>query len=214
MLDLVLIGLAITLEPIPLSAFVLILPSERGVRKGLAFVAVWLICLVAVVAVVGALTGGKPVRPHTAPSTASSAVRLAVGVILMALGGYRMKHRPASPKKPPRWLHRLRTLSLWSAAGLAALLQPWGLIAAGAATVTEADLSQASTYVALALFCVLATASLLVLESYAAIRSESAKQRLGQLYAWLQDHMRQVGTAVALALGLWLTVKGAYQLAR
>jgi hypothetical protein len=68
--------------------------------------------------------------------------------------------------------------------------------------------------VALALFCVLATASLLVLESYAAIRSESAKQRLGQLYAWLQDHMRQVGTAVALALGLWLTVKGAYQLAR
>ena len=33
-LSLVLIGLAITLEPIPLTAFILILASEGGVRKG------------------------------------------------------------------------------------------------------------------------------------------------------------------------------------
>jgi hypothetical protein len=32
-LDLVLIGLAITLEPLPLTAFLLVLASERGVRK-------------------------------------------------------------------------------------------------------------------------------------------------------------------------------------
>jgi hypothetical protein len=37
-LDLVLIGLAITLEPLPLTAFLLVLASERGVRKGAAFV--------------------------------------------------------------------------------------------------------------------------------------------------------------------------------
>jgi len=32
--DLVLIGLAIALDPLPLTAFLIVLPSKRGVRKG------------------------------------------------------------------------------------------------------------------------------------------------------------------------------------
>jgi len=33
-LDLLLIGLAIALDPLPLTSFVVVLPSKRGVRKG------------------------------------------------------------------------------------------------------------------------------------------------------------------------------------
>ena len=44
-LSLVLIGLAITLDPLPLTAFMVILPSRRGVRKGAAFVFGWLVSL-------------------------------------------------------------------------------------------------------------------------------------------------------------------------
>jgi hypothetical protein len=36
-LDLILIGIAITLDPLPLTAFLVLLPSKRGVRKGAAF---------------------------------------------------------------------------------------------------------------------------------------------------------------------------------
>ena len=36
-LNLVLIGLAVTLDPLPLTAFLVVLPSKRGVRKGAAF---------------------------------------------------------------------------------------------------------------------------------------------------------------------------------
>ena len=36
-LDLLLIGLAITLDPLPLTAFVVVLPSKHGVRKGAAY---------------------------------------------------------------------------------------------------------------------------------------------------------------------------------
>ena len=35
-LDLILIGLAVTLDPLPLTAFMIVLPSRRGVRKGAA----------------------------------------------------------------------------------------------------------------------------------------------------------------------------------
>ena len=37
-LDLALIGLAITLDPLSLTAFIVVLPSQRGVREGTAFV--------------------------------------------------------------------------------------------------------------------------------------------------------------------------------
>ena len=49
-LDLTLIALAITLEPIPLTAFLLVLMSKGGVRKGAAFIFGWLLSLAAVVA--------------------------------------------------------------------------------------------------------------------------------------------------------------------
>ena len=41
-LDLLLIGLAITLEPFPVTAFILILSAQKGTIKGLAFILGWL----------------------------------------------------------------------------------------------------------------------------------------------------------------------------
>ena len=37
-LDVILIGLAISLDPLPLTSFFVLLPSKRGVVKGAAFV--------------------------------------------------------------------------------------------------------------------------------------------------------------------------------
>ncbi len=45
--ELLLIALVITLEPIPLTAFILVLASEGGVRKGAAFIFGWLLSLAA-----------------------------------------------------------------------------------------------------------------------------------------------------------------------
>ena len=48
--DLVLIGLAIAFDPIPLTTFMVVLPSKGGARKGAAFVFGWLVSLAIVVA--------------------------------------------------------------------------------------------------------------------------------------------------------------------
>jgi hypothetical protein len=50
----------------------------------------------------------------------------------------------------------LDRLSPWAAAGLAAFLQPWVIVAAGAATVVQAKLATVGSYLALMSFCVLA----------------------------------------------------------
>ena len=210
-LDLLLIGLAITLEPFPLTAFVLILSADRGTRKGLAFILGWLACLVVVIAAVVLLTGGEPPQPRTAPSNAVLAIKLALGVVLILIA-VRQRRRMGRPRKPPAWMAGLDRLAPWSAAGLAAFLQPWTLVAAGAATVAQATLATAGNYLALLLFCLLATSSFLYLEVYAAFAPAAASGRLERLRAWLDAHQEQVIIVVSLLLGLWLTGKSIYLL--
>jgi threonine/homoserine/homoserine lactone efflux protein len=210
-LDLLLIGLAITLEPLPVTAFILVLSAEKGTRKGLAFILGWLACLIVVIAAVILATGGKPPKPQTAPSTAVLAVKLALGIVLVVIA-VRQRRRMGRPRKPPAWMARLDRLSPWSAAGLAAFLQPWALVAAGAATVIQARLATAGSYLALILFCLLAAASILYLELYAAFAGAKADAQLKMLRTWLDTHQDQVIIAVCLLLGFWLAGKSIYLL--
>lgn len=210
-LDLLLIGLAIALEPFPLTAFILVLSTEKGTRKGLAFILGWLACLVVVIAAVLLTTGDKPPKPQTAPSTAVLAVKLALGTVLILLA-LRQQRRMGRPRKPPGWMTRLDRLSLWAAAGLAVFLQPWTLVAAGAATVVQAKLSNAGDYVTLVLFCLLGTSSFLYLELYAAFAPAAATARLERMRTWLDTHQDQVIILVLLLLGFWLAGKSIYLL--
>ena len=210
-LDLLLIGLGITLEPFPVTAFVLLLSADKGPRKGLAFILGWLACLVLVIAAVVVTTGGKPPAPNTAPSTAALAIKLALGVALVLYAVRRWRQLNV-PRKPPAWMARLDQLSLLGAAGLAAFLQPWTLVAAGAATITEAKLGTAGSYLVLILFCLLATSSFLYLELYATFASGKAAVRLERMRKWLDSHQDQVIIAICLLLGLWLAGKSIYLL--
>jgi hypothetical protein len=210
-LDLVLIGLGITLEPFPLIAFLLILSAEEGTRKGLAFILGWLACLVVVIGAMVLLTGGKPPRPSTAPSTAALAVKLALGIVLI-LYAVRQRRRMGRPRKPPAWMSRLDGLSVWAAAGLAAFLQPWTLVAAGAATVSQAKLSNVAEYLILLLFCLLATSSFLYLELSATFRPAAADALIQKLRNWLDTHQDQVIITISLLLGFWLAGKSLYLL--
>jgi len=211
-LDLTIIGLAITLEPIPLTAFIIILASERGTRKGAAFVFGWLVSLAIVVAVTVLATGNSPPKSNTAPSLASLAVKIALGAVLLliALRQYRRMGQPKKPKKPPKWQASVDKMSPWYAMALAPLTQPWGLIAAGAATVVEAKLSSWEDYLALVYFCVLATASYLLMEIYAALRPDQTQDFISRLRTWIDTHTDQVIVWVSLVVGLWLIGKSTY----
>ena len=211
-LDLVLIGLAIALDPLPLTAFIVVLPSKGGVRKGAAFVFGWLASLAIVVSVTVLATGNNPPQPNTAPSLAALAVKIALGVVLVgiAVRHYRRMGRPKPPKKPPKWQAHVDTMSPWFAMGLAPALQPWGLIGAGAATVLEAKLSSWQSYLALALFCVLASASYLAMEIYAALRPGQSQALLTRFRNWIDTHTDQAVVAGSLILGFWLIGKSIY----
>ena len=208
-LDLMIIGLAITLEPVTIVAFILILGAQRGVRKGLAFLLGWMACLVAVIAAVVLITGGKPPEPHTAPSTAALVVKALLGALLIWVG-LRQRRRMGRPRKQPGWMARLDHMSPWAAAGLGVFLQPWTLVAAGAATVVQAKLSTAGDWLALVFFCLLATSSFLVMELYAAFAPVAAAARLKEVQKWIDTHQDQAIVVGALVVGAWLLGNSIY----
>ncbi|MEU3660575.1 GAP family protein [Streptomyces sp. NPDC032940] len=210
-LDLIVIGAAISLGPLHNSAFILLLSSRRGVRQGLAFLVSWLVNLVVVIACVMLLTGGRPPARHTGPGAAVLDVKLAVGLALVLYGAHRHR-RPPRPHGPPRWRARIDDASPATAAGLAWLLQSWGLVAAGAATVVDADLSALADWIALSGYCLLATLSLIVMEVYAVRRPAVASARLNALRSRLEQHQAQLVVALSLVVGLWMTARSIVEL--
>jgi cytochrome b561 len=211
-LSLMLIGVAVALDPLPLTAFMVILPSKRGTVKGAAYVFGWLVSLAVVVAITVAATGNNPPKPSTAPSLAALAVKLVLGVVLVliALRYIRARGRPKPPKKPPKWQEHVDNMSPWFAMALGITLQPWVLIGAGAATVVEAKLSSWQDFLALFLYCVLASSSYLAMETYAVIRPEQSQVLLARFRTWIDTHTDEVIIVGSMLLGLWLVANSIY----
>jgi Sap, sulfolipid-1-addressing protein len=137
--------------------------------------------------------------------------KLALGIALIVIAAAQARtHR--RPRILTIVLTRLDTMTPWTAAVLAALVQPWTLVAAGAITAAQARLSTARDYLALASFCLLATSSFAALELYAVRAPAAASTRLATLRTWLDTHANQVIIIVCAVLGLWLTGRSIHTL--
>ncbi len=88
-------------------------------------------------------------------------------------------------------------------------LQPWTLIAAGVATVMEAKLSSAASFLPLFFYCVIASSSYLAMDIYTGPRPREGAVP-GRFQAWTAGHTDQVIIWVALLLGVWLNVISLY----
>jgi uncharacterized membrane protein (DUF2068 family) len=209
-----LIGLAVALDPLPLTAFLIVLPSARGVRNGAAFVSGWLLSLAIVVAVTVLATGDSPPRPATAPSVAALAVKIVLGVVLVriAVRHIRARGRPRPPKNPPKWRAHVDSMSPWFALALAPALQPWVLIGVGAATVVEAKLSGWQSFLALGFYCVLASSSYLAMEIYAIVRPAQSQALMVRCRTWIDSHVDQAIIAGSLIIGFWFIADSIYLL--
>ncbi len=211
-LGLILIALAIALEPVPLTGYILVFSAEGGTRKGLGFLIGWVLTLVAVVVLTLVVTGGKSLRPSSSPSTISLIVKIVIGTGLLWVA-WRQRGRIGRAHKTPRWMKRLDRLNFFAAMGLAFLLQPWGLVAAGVATIDQASLSSAASVVGLALFCVIGSSSYVGMQIYAMVSPEAARSRLDGFRGWINSHREQAIIVLSVGLGLWLIGNSAYLLA-
>lgn len=87
--DVIVIGLAISLHPLPLTACLIVLPSKRGIlqarhEEGRSLLFGWLVSQALMVTVTVLATGNNPPKPNRAPSLAALAAKIASGVGLVA----------------------------------------------------------------------------------------------------------------------------------
>jgi threonine/homoserine/homoserine lactone efflux protein len=206
-LDLVVIGLACSLEPIPLMAFILTLGSRNGSAKGLAFFAGWLISFTVMITLTLLATGGRPPAPSTAPTSLLIVLKIVIGFGLVVFA-WRAARHPSVEHAEPGWMSRVDNMPIWTAPIIAFLVQPWGLVAAGAIVIAQTDSSSAGNLLALGVFAILASLSFILMESYFLVRPKAAKERLGHMRVWLDFHRSQVLVWISLLVGLWLMGTG------
>jgi len=210
--ELLVLGVVIAIEPLPVIGFILVLSTDRGPRNGAAFLAAWLACLIAIVVATLVVTGGQPPSRATAPATATAVANLVLG-LLLGVVAWRVHRRPPDrPRKEPGWMKTVDRMGPGGAASLGVLLQPWPLVAAGATLVVEADVNTAATIVVLVLFVALATSSLAAMEIYSLRSPEAARARLEALRTWLDLHRDRGIVILSASVGAALVAKGIYLL--
>jgi hypothetical protein len=214
-LDLILISLAIALDPLAVSAFVIVLSSQRGLRKGAGFLLGWVLSLVAVVAITILATGDDPPRSNTGPAVAMLVVKLVLGALLVAIGVRHQRRlgKPRPPKKTPKWQASVDSMSVLYAGGVAVVVQPMALVGAGIATITAARISSVESAVVLAAFCLVASASIAGLELFARLRPEKAERLLKRVLSWLERNTDLLIVVVSISVGLYLMGSSSYHLA-
>jgi hypothetical protein len=215
LVTLVLIGLVIAVEPLPVIGFILVLSTTRGRANGVGFVLGWVATMAAIAAGVVALAGTWDPGGGGSKQQLGYALQLAGGIALLVVWWMR-RRRPAPAARPERagWMRGLDRLSPPGAAFVGFLLQPWPLTAAAMGAILHASLGVTESVVAAAVFVALSTSGLLVMLGYELISPERAHARLDALRSWLESHRGPAITFVAGVAGLWLAVTGLLGLVR
>jgi len=207
LLTLLLLALALTVQPWSVLAAVLLVASASGVAKAMAYVAGWVLALAAVAVATIALYPQTPRAASNSPWT--SWVQIASGA---ALGGWLLVRlrRPvaAKSKAQPRWMARLDSMSPLPAFVLGAFLPNYAIVVAAVSNVVAAGLSQAWAAVTLVLFIVVASAGVATPLLVLVFRRVDAPRIYQTWRAWLVKNGQALMTVVLAVVALILIVKG------
>jgi hypothetical protein len=207
------VGVAIV--PVPIIAVILMLFSQRAKVNGPLFTLGWIVGLALVFAVVYALADAGNVDTDSTSSDTVSWGKIVLGVILLLLAARTWRSRPApgAPAEMPKWMKGIDDLAPAKALVLGAALcalNPKNLILViGAATgVAQLGLETSDALVALVVFVLVASLSVLAPVAYFFTGGEKAKRSLDELKAWLGANNAAVMSVLLLVFGVLLVSKG------
>jgi threonine/homoserine/homoserine lactone efflux protein len=209
------LAIGIALSPLPVVAQILMLFGKRARSNGPAFMLGWVLALaiwgsiMLVLADAGRLGGGG------APSVMSYVIKLLLGLLFLFMAFKLWKSRPKPGEEPklPAWLSATDSLSAGKSFGLAALLsgtnpKNLGLLAGACIVLAQSGLTGAPTWIALAIFVVVACISIIVPVLYYFIAGASAVQTLTGWKNWLAANNNTVMIVVLLIMGAKLVGAG------
>jgi protein-S-isoprenylcysteine O-methyltransferase Ste14 len=208
------LGLVIALSPITVIPAVLVLHAPRPRPAGLAFLAGWVLGLVALTAVfVGAsdLLGGL----HQAPPRWASWVRVVLGSALIVFGIYSWltRHRHT---KTPAWLRSFTKLTPMRAGvtGAVLVIRPEVLILSAAAglAIGTGGLGAAGGWICSAAFVVISASTVAIPILGYVGAGDRLDDALERLKVWMEENHGAMMAVILVVIGLLVLYNGIHAL--
>jgi threonine/homoserine/homoserine lactone efflux protein len=211
------LGLAVSLSPVPIVAVVLMLATPRGRIDGPAFLLGWLLGLAVVgtIVLLIARAVGAGGGEDAAPESWVSWVKIALGVLLLLLAVKQWRGRPreGAEAELPSWMKTIDTFPPGRAAALGVALSainPKNLLltVAAAEAIAGTGASGGSEAVALAVFVVLGSLGPGLPVAIALTMGERARPLLDELKGWMAANNTAIMTVICLIIAAKLAGDG------
>jgi threonine/homoserine/homoserine lactone efflux protein len=212
-------AIGVAISPIPIISVILMLFSDRAKVNGPAFLLGWVVALAAVSTVVYVLAHDGDVATSSSASDSVSWGKIVLGVLLLSLARRNWRKRPHAGEEPemPKWLATVESVSPAKAFGLAVVLaavNPKNLILTlGAiAGLAQLGLTTSDAVVAIVVFVVIASLTIVGPVLYALVGGTRARASLDSAKVWLTVHNAAVLAVLFMVFGVNIIAQGLPQL--
>ncbi|MGN6696123.1 MAG: GAP family protein [Aquihabitans sp.] len=206
-------AVGVAISPIPIIAVILMLGTPRARSDGPAFAAGWIVGMIAVAAVVLLLTGSADTS--SAANDGVNWLKVGIGILFLVLAKKQWDARPAKGEQAemPGWMRKVDELEPGKAFTLGAALsglnpKNLALTAAAAATISQAGLSTGDTVVAVLVFVILASITVVGAVVFYLVAEEKAKGPLATLKEFMAEHNAVIMMVILVILGAKILGQG------
>ena len=213
--DILPLALAVAICPLPIIAVILMLFSDGARAKSLAFLLGWVVGIVVAMTVLISVASTQSLSTGGEPSDTSSWIKLILGLLLVVAAAGQWRKRPTPGEEPtmPGWMAKIDTLGPLGAIGLGILLSALNpksllLIAGGAVTIVQADLSSTDTAIVVGVFTLIAASTVAIPALGYLFLGDKIQPALNEAKAWLSMHNAAVMSVLLLVIGVTLFGKG------
>jgi threonine/homoserine/homoserine lactone efflux protein len=207
-------AVAVAISPIPIVAVVLMLGTPRAKTNGPSFALGWVVGMV-VVSVVVLVIGRGASDPNSATATGTNWLQVGFGVVFLSMAGRQWRGRPKKGETPtmPKWMAAIDKFTPPRSFALGAALSaanPKNLVltAAAAASIAQAGVSVGQDVIAVAVFVVIASVTVVGAVVFYFVAGERATKPLDSLKTFMADHNNVIMMVILLVLGAKLIGDG------
>jgi heme/copper-type cytochrome/quinol oxidase subunit 3 len=201
-------AIGVAISPVPIIAIVLMLGTPRARANGPAFAVGWLAGL----SIIGAITlvsaSGNATSDTGEPATWANVLKLVFGVlfVLIAARTWHGRPKPGEEAAMPKWMQAIDTFTAPKSLGMGALLsglnpKNLALTIAAATAIAQTGISGGQEAVALAVFIILGSMTILAPVAVYFLMGAKAKEILDGLKEFMGAHNAAIMTVLLLVLG-------------
>ena len=214
-INLVVLGLAVAVSPLPILAAVLMMASSQRIRDALALASGWFVSIGVSCAAVMLLGDSMPKsNGHPNPKILGIA-DMAFGVLIavLALRGWRkFKRNPEA--SIPKWLDRVGSMSIVFSFGLGLFLPPTVIAFAAGNEISQQHLGIPGDWIAVLVFAAIGSVGVFTPILIVAGQPSKSRSRLSTWQQWLQSHWQEVLVTLFGVIAGYLVIKGLWAISR